>query len=257
MGTAQHWSENPEFKCQQGVFDIWLCRADTVQQRLDYFSSLLSAEELARAQRFKFEIHRNRFIISHGFKRSVLAKYLSIEPARIQYQRGDKGKPSLVEADYDRQALTFNLSHTQDITLLAVTSDIEVGIDIEYMDRKTDWSAICQRFFTVAEQQALFSLTKEKQKSAFFQLWTRKEAYMKVLGSGLSLSPTAFTLTVPPQPPALIQHHSTKVQASKQVEFIDIELPDTLTNYCAALAAESSIREYHCYQYASTLVSDR
>ena len=249
MGTAHQWSENPDFNLQQGVIDIWLYQADITQERLDYFRSLLSSEEQARAQRLKFEIHQKRFIISHGFKRSVLAKYLAIEPAHIQYQRGDKGKPSLLAADYNSQNLKFNLSHTQDIVLLAVTRDAELGVDIEYMDRKTDWEAICQRFFTDPEQQALFSLAKEKQKSAFYQLWTRKEAYMKVLGSGLSLPPTGFTLTVPPQSPALLQHHSEKYQPSKQIEFIDIELPETLKNYRATLAAESSIREYRCLQY--------
>lgn len=231
------------------MIDIWLCLADTVQKNQDYFNSLLSAEEQARAQRFKLKVHRNRFIISHGFKRSVLAKYLTIEPASIQYQLGDKGKPSLLEGGNDRPALKFNLSHTQDITLLAITSNAELGIDIEYMDRKADWRAICQRFFTAAEQQALFSLSKEKQKPAFYQLWTRKEAYMKVLGRGLSLPSTTFTLTVPPQPPALIEHLSTKDQALMQVEFINIELPDTLSDYCATLAAESSIREHRYYQY--------
>ena len=253
MSAACHWSETPDFKLQSGVIDIWLCRADTVQDRAAYFSSLLSAEEQARAQRFKFDIHRNRFIISHGFKRSVLAKYLAVEPASIQYQLSEKGKPSLLEAENKSQDLKFNLSHTQDISLLAVSRNIELGIDVEYKDRKTDWQGVCQRFFTEPEQEILFSLTKEDQKSAFFQLWTRKEAYMKVLGSGLSLPPTGFTLTVPPQPPALIQHHSTKVQASMQVEFSDINLPDTLSDYCATLAVESAVHEQRCYQYTRAI----
>lgn len=246
MTVRHRWIEKPDFKLQPGVIDVWLCRGDTVQERQEHFSTILSAKELARAQRFKFEIHRNRFIISHGFQRSVLAKYLNIAPASIRYQLSDKGKPSLIAAERD---LTFNLSHTEDISILAVTCDTEVGIDIEYMDRKADWQAIGRRFFTAPEQQALFSLTREKQQSAFYQLWTRKEAYMKVLGSGFSLPPTAFTLTVPPQPPALIQHHSTKILAAIPVEFIDIELPDELMNYCAALAAGVLTGGVNCYQW--------
>lgn len=250
MGAAAHrWSEKPDFRLESGVIDIWLCQTESVQGRVSYFSLLLSAEEQTRAQRFKFDIHRERFIISHGFQRSVLAKYLNIAPICIQYQLGDKGKPSLLEASCDSQALTFNLSHTEDLTLLAITRNREVGIDVEHMHRKTDWQSISQRFFTKPEQQALFVLEKEHQKDAFFQLWTRKEAYMKVLGSGLSLPPTAFTLTVPPQPPELIQHHSTTIPATMSVEFIDIELPGCLSDYCATLAAESSICEVHFYQY--------
>jgi len=249
MGASHQWNKNPDFKLPQGIVDIWLCQADTVKDEFDYFRSLLSAEEQARAQRFKLEIHRNRFIISHGFKRSVLAKYLSIEPAHIQFQSGEKGKPSLIAAVDEEQDIKFNLSHTQDITLLAISRGTELGIDIEYIDRKTEWAEICQRFYTEPEQQALFALAKEKQKSAFYQLWTRKEAYMKVLGSGLSLPPTGFTLTVPPQSPSLIQHYSEKYQPSVQIEFIDIELPDVLNHYRATLAAETSICEYRCYQY--------
>jgi len=249
MGAASLWSKEPDFKLKPDIIDIWLCRGYDVQDRLDDFNALLSVEEQTRAQRFKFEIHQNRFIISHGFQRSVLAQYLEIAPARIRYQLGDKGKPSLLETDYNSRDLRFNLSHTKDITLLAITSGAEVGIDIEHIDRKTDWQAIGQRFFTKPEQQALFSLSSENQQAAFYQLWTRKEAYMKVLGSGLSLPPTGFTLTVPPQPPALIQHHSTKIQTALQVEFIDIELLDELSDYCAALAAGLLICEFRYFQY--------
>ncbi|MCF6281884.1 MAG: 4'-phosphopantetheinyl transferase superfamily protein [Candidatus Polarisedimenticolaceae bacterium] len=250
--TVTHWCEEPDYKLESGVIDIWLCQAEPVKGSADYFHSILSDEERSRAERFKFALHRERFIISHGFQRSVLARYLNITPSHIQYQKGDKGKPSLLESDYDSQALTFNLSHTEDLTLLAITCGREVGIDIEHMKRKTDWLSIGQRFFTKPEQQALFSLDEEDQKAAFFQLWTRKEAYMKVLGCGLSLAPTSFTLTVSPQPPALIRHHSTTIAASMSVEFTDVVLPETLADYCATLAVESSLGKFCCYQYSKT-----
>ncbi|MCW8924107.1 MAG: 4'-phosphopantetheinyl transferase superfamily protein, partial [Gammaproteobacteria bacterium] len=229
---------------------IWLCQIDAVQERLGYFSSLLSTEEQARAQRFKFEIHRNRFIISHGFMRSVLARYLNIEPVRILYLYGDRGKPSLISFDCDSLGLKFNMSHTQDITLLAVTRNAELGIDVEFIDQESDWKNIAHQFFTQSEQQSLFSLAKEKQRKAFYQLWTRKEAYMKMLGDGLYLPSTAFSLTVPPQSPGLIRNPLTKDQSSMQVEFINIDLPIVLSNYCATLVAESSSCECHYYQYS-------
>lgn len=249
METICNWSESPDFKLRQGVIDVWLCQEDNVQERLGYFNSLLSTEEQARAERFKFEIHRDRFIISHGFKRSVLAQYLDLDPARIQYQLGNRGKPSLIDAGYDGMGLKFNLSHTQGITLLAVTRDVELGIDIEYIDQKVDWKPIVQQFFTASEQQSLFILAKEKQMQAFYQLWTRKEAYMKMLGEGMYLSPTAFSLTVPPRSPALIQYSLIADQSLKQIELMDIDLISILNNYCATLAAESSICGCHYYQY--------
>ena len=169
--------------------------------------------------------------------RTVLARYLNIEASEIEYLKGEKGKPCLADSSYyNLNGLQFNLSHTQELAILAVTKNAQVGIDIEYNNRKTDWKGICKRFFTVPEQQALFSLAAEQQEIAFFDLWTRKEAYMKVLGTGLSLSPTEFTLTVFPQKPALIQHHSTKIASLEDVEFTSIDLPQELNKYCATLA---------------------
>ncbi len=230
---------------------------DTVQDKLDYFISLLSSDELIRANRFRFEKHRKRFIISHGFKRSVLTKYLNIDPVNLDFITGNNGKPYVTRLLSSQtngtlnnsQLLQFNLTHTEDITLLAVTKGAELGIDIEFMDRKTDWQGISRRFFTQAEQKALFSLQQTLQKQAFYQLWTRKEAYIKLLGYGLSLSPDKFTLTVPPLPPALMEHNSNKYQKPQQVEFISVKLPDNLTSYCATLACSALISEYYFHQY--------
>ena len=225
------------FNLQDNIIDVWLCQLNTIQDKNSQFFAQLSVEEKTRAERFKFSVHRDRFIASHGFVRSVLANYLNIDADEIVYLKGEQGKPYLSPSpNCDTKSLQFNLSHTQDIAVLAVTKNSEVGIDIEHNDRKTDWKGICKRFFTVPEQDTLFSLAKEQQEIAFFDLWTRKEAYMKVLGTGLSLSPTEFTLTVFPEKPALIQHHSTKFAALERVEFTSIDLPEPLDAYSATLA---------------------
>ena len=100
-----------------------------------------------------------------------------------------------------------------------------------------------KRFFTQDEQQTLFPLPEDQQRDAFFQLWTRKEAYMKVLGTGLSLAPTEFSLTVPPQEPALVKHYSTKYPALKCISFNTIIMPQQFKHYCATLA----MAEKSCY----------
>lgn len=227
--------------------DIWLCVLPDIEHKNKKFLSQLSTEETSRAQRFKFDIHRNRFIASHGFVRSVLSNYLNIPPNEIEYLKGEQGKPYL--ADSHQSNLQFNLSHTQDVAILAITKTVAVGIDVEHNDRKTDWQGICKRFFTEPEQKALFSLPDEQQGNAFFDLWTRKEAYMKVLGTGLSLSPTEFTLTVFPEKPALIQHHSTQFAPLKQLDFMHIDLPEQLETYSATLAVASSKCQCNCYNY--------
>jgi 4'-phosphopantetheinyl transferase len=226
--------------------DVWVCQLDQLDSQHPVFLSQLSEDEMARAGRFKFAIHRNRFIRSHGFMRSVLARYLHIPQVAIEYYKGEQGKPYL-----SNNALQFNLSHSENLAILAVTHKAAVGIDIEYNHRTTDWQGISQRFFTTSEQEALFSLSIEQQERAFFDLWTRKEAYMKVLGTGLFLSPTEFSLSVYPHKAQLICHHSTKFSALEYVEFASIQLtPVELNNdYHATLALSESIQDYSLYSY--------
>jgi len=171
-------SKEPNYQLKENCIDIWLCQAEKMEKKVDYFFSILSLQEKKRAERFKFDIHRKRFIISHGFKRSILSEYLKVNPLDIEFIKGDKGKPYLLNSV---KSLQFNLSHTEDITILGITKDAEIGIDIEHINRKTDWESICQRFFTQSEQAVLFALEKQQQKLSFYQLWTRKEAYMKYL----------------------------------------------------------------------------
>lgn len=245
------FSDKPDYNLTAETCDIWLCQLTQLQDRESDFFSQFSDEEKIRAERFKFAIHRSRFIASHGFVRTVLANYLKIEPDTIEYKKGEHGKPYLAETNLsDNHNLQFNLSHTEDVALLAITQGVEVGVDIECSERKTDWQGIVQRFFTESEQKVLFALPEDQQKAAFFELWTRKEAYMKVLGTGLSLAPTKFSLTVPPEKPALIKHHSTKYSALEQVEFKTIEMPESFNNYCASLAVATTTLSCRFYQFS-------
>ena len=246
--TAPDFFQQPTL--ESGRIDIWSCESESLHARQAHYFALLSQEEKQRAQRFKFDIHRNQFIAFHGFMRTVLADYLKISPQDIVYSKGEKGKPYIDMPLKNISPIQFNLSHTQNVALLAVTHDKEVGIDIEHIDRKTDWKGISQRFFRESEQNALFSLKESQQEHAFYSLWTRKEAYMKVLGTGLSLSPTEFTLTVPPDAPALIEHHDQKIKACNTVQFIDISLPETFNNFCATLASSGTIASHHFYQFS-------
>ncbi len=236
-----------DFNLSKNSVDVWLCHLADFQDKKDYFFSQFSSEEKSRAERFKFDIHRNRFIVSHGFVRTVLAKYLNVKPEDIEYTKGEQGKPCI--SSNNSVDLQFNLSHTEDIAILAVTRDAAVGIDIEFNERKTDWQGICKRFFNISEQKALFSLPDAQQANAFFDLWTRKEAYMKVLGTGLSLSPLDFTLSVFPDKPVLIGHHSTKFASLKEVEFRPVNLPESLSSYNATLALAAKINQYQLLSF--------
>jgi len=200
--------------------------------------------------RFKFPQHQQQFVIFHGFMRQVLARYLGLELHEVVFKKGDKGKPYIITPDTDKVALQFNLSHTQNVALLALSSDLELGVDIEHTARKTDWQGISRRFFTNTEQAALFSLVEEEhQKEAFYDLWTRKEAYMKVIGSGLALAPTQFSLTVLPQRPALISHDSEKFRPDWSIQFQTLQLPENLDGFCATVAASGAIKSCSLYEF--------
>ncbi len=239
-------------KINTGQVDVWVCQAAHWAGMSDVFFSELSPEEQERALRFKFSDHKDRFVIFHGFMRRVLGSYLGIKSSRLVFKRAEKGKPYLASSDNKTCPLNFNLSHTEDIALLAVSSGQEVGIDIENRRRTSDWQGIARRFCTSEEQKALFvSGSMEEQKEAFFDLWTRKEAYMKVLGSGLALSPTQFSLTVSPEHPALLNHYSEYFRSQKKVTFETIKLPKNLSDYCATLAVQGIFTHYKLIQPGS------
>ena len=232
-------------KLNTGQIDVWICRAAQWTGKRDVFFSELSPEEQKRALRFKFSEHKDRFVIFHGFMRRVLGSYLAFEASRLVFKTAEKGKPYLASPDNKTCPLNFNLSHTEDIALLAVSSGQEVGIDIEHRQRTSDWQGIARRFCTPEEQDALFLIEgMAEQREAFYDLWTRKEAYMKVLGSGLALSPTQFNLTVAPQPPALLTHYSEHFRPQKKVVFETIKLPKSLSDYCATLAVQGIFTKY-------------
>ena len=170
-----------------------------------------------------------RFIAAHGFMRSVLALYTQQAAETLEFDKGEHGKPFLIHNPH----LHFNLSHSQDIAMLAVATQ-HIGIDVECINRKNDWQKIIQRFFTESEQKKILSLDESLQQRAFFEVWTRKEAHMKVTGQGLFLAPGQFTVSVPPEPAELLALNNK--QNVKQWTMFDIELPATARDYCACVS---------------------
>jgi 4'-phosphopantetheinyl transferase len=239
-----------EFTLAEYHIDIWSCNADRLKDQQDRFFALLDTHEQERALRFKFDVHRKQFIVFHGFMREVLARYLSMSPQAVCFKKGDKGKPYLHDKLKPASGLQFNLSHTRNMALLAVTRDHEIGVDIEHIDRKTDWTGIAKRFFTKPEQSALFKLPESLRQQAFYKLWTRKEAYMKVMGTGLSLAPTEFTLTVPPLEPGLVEHHSRTIASLPNVCFSELPLVSLEQGFVATVAMAGNITSVKQHQFS-------
>jgi len=151
---------------------------------LSYYWRALIPEEKARAERFRFDIHRNRYVRAHGYMRHILAAYLDFSADSIPIELGPRGKPFIaVESFY------FNMSHSADIAVFAVTRSGEVGIDVEMYDRKVEIDDLSRHYYTETEQGALADLDETPRRELFFWLWTAKEARMKVTGEGLALDP--------------------------------------------------------------------
>ena len=200
--------------------------------------ALLDSGERNRAARFHFERDRDAFIASHGWLRTLLGRYLNADPRRIDFIFGHHGKPAI-----DGAPVHFNLSHSGEMAACAVTRDCEVGIDIERVRPTSDIESIAERFFHPEECRKLFGLAEEERALAFFRCWTRKEAYIKALGAGLSAPLDSFAVTLAPEEPAAFVQidgqpaEGSLTQAAAACSLFDLEAgPD----YAGAVAIRGS-----------------
>lgn len=164
---------------------VWCANLDLPDAPLWRLARTLSADEQRRAERFYFERDRRQFIASHGLLRTILAHYLDISPAHLQFSVDRHGKPALRDA-YPSQPLGFNMSHSHNTALYAITGHRAVGIDIERCHPLPDMAQLAQRFFFPSEFAVLCSLAPALQAAYFFAIWTCKEAYLKATGEGLT-----------------------------------------------------------------------
>lgn len=179
------------------VYDMGL---DTASADIEALRTHLSSRERAQAERFATPMLSRKYVLSHAGMRWVLAQYLGQSPSNVEYVFGQNGKPAL--APSHATSLKFNLSHSGDKCLMAVSSTACVGIDVERVRHLEDWQAIAQRFFSVREESRLSALPRNLVEQAFFATWARKEAYIKALGLGLALDLSAFEVEVDPRAPA-------------------------------------------------------
>ncbi|HEY1607308.1 MAG TPA: 4'-phosphopantetheinyl transferase superfamily protein [Allosphingosinicella sp.] len=171
-----------------------LFSTDVDRATLGSLRALLDPEERSRAARLRFERDRHRFIARRGRLRLLLAGALGCAPAKIRYATGRFGKPRLEGAG----DLRFNLSHSDGLALCAIGRGVEIGCDIERRRSDLADAATAERFFAAGERRVLRSLPRERQVQGFFDCWTRKEAYVKALGDGLSCPLDSFEVSLEP-----------------------------------------------------------
>lgn len=163
---------------------VWLAHLPAARTALEDFRRTLSDDERARAEKFSQPEHRERWVITRGILRTLLARYLDADAAKIVFNYGAHGKPALPPSATVR--LHFNTSHSGDHAAFAFTRLGEIGVDLEQvrepMPQRDD---IARRFFARGEQRQLFALPESERTRAFFALWTRKESFVKARGTGV------------------------------------------------------------------------
>jgi 4'-phosphopantetheinyl transferase len=164
---------------------VWLAPLEGASFDVDWGRRQLSAEEQDRAARFKFERDRRRFIVAHAALRSILGSYLNVAPKDLQFAVGPNGKPKLAPM-LAAQDFEFNLSHSYEVALIAVSRGKEIGVDVEFVKRDFAFDEVAVRFFSPREVASLHALPRHLQREAFYKCWTSKEALLKAKGVGLS-----------------------------------------------------------------------
>jgi len=162
---------------------IWLAESCKASEDLTDLRSVLSPEEAERASRFHFDPDRAQYIQTRGTLRRLLGSYLGIPAGEVAFDYSGHGKPSLGDT---RHRLEFNVSHTRGMAVLGFCRAGRIGVDVEHIHTDFQTSEVAERFFSLAERTALRALPAEYRHQAFFRIWTRKEAYIKALGEGLS-----------------------------------------------------------------------
>lgn len=201
-------------------------------------SGVLSEDERRRADRFRFEPDRIRFIAARSALRQILGEYLETRPQSLEFSYAAKGKPELAGA-HGTSAIRFNLSHSRDLALLGVTRGYRIGVDVEFMDSERAGEQIAERFFSAMEVGTLRALPANEKLRAFFQCWTRKEAYVKAIGGGLSIPLRSFDVAFGPGvAPAILRAHDS-AEGARRWSVYDVNAGP---EYAAVVVAEGQGR---------------
>ncbi len=192
------WQTAPEpVMLPPGEVQVWRADLDVGAPALLRLRESLSADEAARAERFHSPLLRDRFIAGRGILRAVLARYMGTPAGDLRFCTNAHGKPALIPGS-GAQDLRFNLSHSHGLALFAFALGREVGVDLEYVRPSGTDDRVAERFFSAREVMALRTLPKSAQAEAFFHCWTRKEAYIKARGEGLSIGLNSFAVSLAP-----------------------------------------------------------
>lgn len=218
--------------------DIWsvpLTQSAPRAENIQTLEEVLGSSERQRYHRLHVK-QKHRYLLSHVACRNILSLYTGIAANKICYTVNEHGKPALSQIDF-----FFNMSHSHDLAVIGISHNSHLGVDVEIIQPKPDWLKLAQRFFHVNEVEYLKSQKLSFQETAFLQIWTRKESFIKALGTGLSTPLSSFDSSQPGtiKPTA---DHKTATDWFQQ----DLTLAD---EYVASVVQNTQIRKIRYYSY--------
>lgn len=230
------WRPAPaNWHISDGELHIWSFPLDQPKAHREQLWQTLAPDEKERAGRFYFDKDRFRYSVSRGVLRVLLGNYLTLRPKEVQFCYGEHGKPELAKRhERNGRLLRFNLSHSAGLGLAAFIWNRAIGVDVEQVRPLEDGANIAKHYFSAAENSVFFRLPFEKQPQAFFECWTRKEAFIKAIGEGLTYPLRNFDVTLGPGAEAELVSVEGSKQSAAQWRMLSLQ---PAPGYTAAVVA--------------------
>jgi 4'-phosphopantetheinyl transferase len=223
---------------------VWRAALDLASSQVKHLRGILTTDELDRAERFHFDKDRRYFIAGRGLLRTILSRYLSVPPENLRFCYNSYGKPSLAP-EFDHHRLNFNLSHSDGLALYAITRNREIGIDLERIRTNIEYEELAKRFFSPREVAVFRTIPAEMKARTFFSCWTRKEAYIKAQGQGLSIPLDSFDVSLVPGKPAMLLTVRNKPREVSHWTLQDLKLGDGFVGTIAVRTRNRKLRLCH------------
>jgi 4'-phosphopantetheinyl transferase len=222
--------------------DLWRLNLNPPESHHNVLQQqLLNAEEIARADRFHFERDRRRFIEARAQLRSIIGRYLGKHPQAITFSYGPRGKPHVTAP------IEFNLSHSEDLAIVAVAHERQVGVDLEAIRIIKDIQDVARRFFSTRENAALVSVPESERSDAFLRCWTLKEAYVKATGDGLAQPTELFDVDFGRGGPTALLRLEGKPEEASRWELFEFS---PAPSFVGAVAVEGHDWELRRFDYS-------
>ena len=248
------WQSTPgTVRLSSEYIDIWRISLDLSHAQIDKYRAALSGDELARCDKFKSTKRRREFIIGRGALRTLIGQCLKLDPPALDIVYSEHQKPGL-SASSPGVPLSFNLTHSHDLVLIALALERHIGIDIEYLRTDVDFRKLARRFFSEQEYRSLESCDDSRLTAAFFACWTRKEALLKAIGEGIAFGLKDFSVSVGPLDQEVDLHtHWNKAEAARW-SILNLEAGH---EYAAAIAASGGKFKLRCWDLSGQVECSR